>query len=391
MSDHSEATPWLPLVGIMTALAVFGAAQGLSAPLFTLVMQRQGYSPALIGLSAATMPFGLILSASLVPGAVRLFGAQRLAVGCAILGAIGFIAIGLLQDWIAWFVIRFLLGLIINPLYILGEVWALALAPAARRGRIMGLFNAVMGLGYAVGPLTMTFVGTQGLAPFLIGVAGFFGCAGVLSVVARRLSGFDEEEGEADVGGFFSFALLAPALLVAVTVSAATQQSTYALLPVFGKAYGLPEATLALLVTALSTGNVLLQIPLGIAAERFGARTMILVCAGVTGAIALSLPATIVTPLVWPLLVTLGAVGYGIYTMSLVELGNRFHGRALVSGNAAFALMWGVGGMIGPPSSGALMQAAGPVGLPLVIGGLCATLIVFAIYRQRRRAISPNG
>ena len=75
-------------------------------------------------------------------------------------------AIGLLQDWVAWFIIRFIVGFVINPLYILGEVWALALAPPAKRGRVMGIFNSLMGAGYAAGPLALAVVGTQGWAPF---------------------------------------------------------------------------------------------------------------------------------------------------------------------------------------------------------------------------------
>lgn len=71
------------LAGVTAALAMFGAAQGLSSPLFTLLMQKQGMSPALIGLSAAMMPLGLILSASFVPATVRLVGARvRRALHC---------------------------------------------------------------------------------------------------------------------------------------------------------------------------------------------------------------------------------------------------------------------------------------------------------------------
>jgi len=385
-SDSEAATQWAALAGVTAALAMFGAAQGLSYPLFTLLMQRQGMSPALIGLSAAMMPVGLILSASFVPAAVRLFGARNLAVGCSLTGALCFLGIGYLQDWVAWFVIRFLVGVVINPLYVLGEVWALSLAPPSRRGRVMGVFNALMGAGYAAGPLILITVGASGWPPFVAAIAGFALCAVILRAVSSKLTGF-EEDGQAS-GGLVGFARLAPALLLAVLVAAAVQQSTYALMPVFGSGYGLPEAKLAALVTALSAGNILLQIPLGLMAERFGGRAMIVFCALATSACALSLPFLITTPLVWPVLVVMGAVGYGVYTMALVELGSRFKGTVLVAGNAAFALMWGAGGIVGPPGAGALMQAIGPLGLPAVIAGLDALLIAFALYRSASRKSS---
>ncbi|RJT42039.1 MFS transporter [Mesorhizobium waimense] len=385
-SDGEAATQWAALAGVTAALAMFGAAQGLSYPLFTLLMQRQGMSPALIGLSAAMMPVGLILSASFVPAAVRRFGARNLAVGCSLAGALCFLAIGYLQDWVAWFVLRFLVGVVINPLYVLGEVWALSLAPPSRRGRVIGVFNALMGAGYAAGPLILITVGASGWPPFIAAIAGFALCALILRAVSSKLTGF-EEDGQAS-GGLVGFARLAPALLLAVLVSAAVQQSTYALIPVFGAGYNLPEARLAALVTALSAGNILLQIPLGLMAERFGGRAMIVFCALATAACALSLPVLITTPLVWPVLVVMGAVGYGVYTMALVELGSRFRGTALVAGNAAFALMWGAGGIVGPPGAGSLMQVIGPLGLPAVIAGLDAVLIAFALYRSARRRSS---
>jgi MFS family permease len=374
---------WAALAGVTAALAMFGAAQGLSSPLFTLLMQKQGMSPALIGLSAAMMPLGLVLSASLVPAAVRLVGARTLAVSCSLIGALCFFAIGYLQDWVAWFVIRFIVGVIINPLYILGEVWALSLAPPSRRGRVMGIFNSVLGVGYATGPLVLTAVGTSGWVPFIVGIAGFVLCAVILRSVSASLAGF-EDDGQPS-GGLIGFARLAPALLFAVLVSAAVQQSTYALIPVFGSGYGLPEAVLAALVMVLSLGNIFLQIPLGLLAERFGGRAMIIACAIATAVCAVLLPLLITTPLIWVVLLVMGAVGYGVYTMALVELGSRFKGSALVSGNAAFALMWGAGGIVGPPSAGALMQAIGPLGLPTVIAGLDVLLVVFALYRSSVR------
>jgi hypothetical protein len=88
---------------------------------------------------------------------------------------------------------------------------------------------------------------------------------------------------------------------------------------------------------------------------------------------------------VWGVLLVMGAVGYGVYTMALVELGSRFKGTLLVTGNSAFALVWGIGGIVGPPGAGLLMQGIGPLGLPVVIVALDATLVIFALYRARQR------
>lgn len=381
-------TPWAAVAAVASALAVFAAAQGLSYPLFTLVMKSQGYSPAMIGLSSATMPLGLLFSAALVPRVVGLIGARRLAVLCAVLGAACFLAIGMLQNAFAWFGVRFLIGFVINPLYILGEVWALALAAPAQRGRVMGFFNTLMSVGYASGPLALAAFGAASQAPFLVGVGAFLGCAMMLAAVSGRVSDFSREDG-APPGGLFAFARQAPAMLAAVGVTAATQMSIYSLLPLFGADHGLNERAAAALLTVLSAGNILLQVPLGLMAERHGGRAMVLFCAVMTVACAGLLPLLIETPAIWPLLLVMGGVAYGTYTMSSVELGERFSGRTLVAGNAAFALSWGAGGIVGAPVSGSAMEALGPIGLPATIAALTTAMLLFVSFRTLRRRASP--
>jgi MFS family permease len=377
--------PVAALAGVTASVAVFGIAQGLSYPYFTFLMQRHGLSAAEIGFSAAMTPLGLILSAIFLPALAKRFGATTIAVVGALTVALLFVSIGLLQNWVAWYPIRFLIGLFVNPLYILGEVWAMALAPPSKRGRVMGFFNAATGAGYAIGPLSLALVGVDGWPPLMIGIAGFTLCAVLLSFTTRGIGGLDDGPEDQVQGqkavGVWAFWTLAPALLVAVFVSSANQISLYSLMPVFGAANGLAEARIGLLLGVASIGNIVLQLPLGLMSERFGARAMMLVCAIANMLLALSLPAVITTSAALPVLLIMGGVGYGVYTMTQIELGTRFRGAQLVAGNSAFGLMWGVGGIAGPPGAGALMQVVGPNGLILSIVVFSVLLITFVSYR----------
>jgi hypothetical protein len=82
--------------------------------------------------------------------------------------------------------------------------------------------------------------------------------------------------------------------------------------------------------------------------------------------------------LLWPMLFVWGAVAFGIYTIALVELGDRFSGALLLAGNGAFAMMWGIGGILGPPVAGAAMDLIGPEGLPIILGLTSGVLVVVA-------------
>jgi MFS family permease len=377
------ATPWLALAGVTATVSVFAIAQGLTYPLLSFILQRQGEQAAMIGLSAAMTPLGIVASAPLVPVLVRRFGAAAAALGGSLACLVLLTLIGLTQDVYAWFPLRFLVGAAINPLYVVSETWMIALVPPQRRGRIMGIYTAVISMGFAAGPAAIILVGTEGWPPFLVGIAAFAVCSIILFAVGPGMPKFDDGDHDASVRRFLP---LAPFLLLAVVVTSAFEQSALSLLPVYGLSFGIGEATMSALLATLIAGNIALQVPLGLLAERWGARPVLNICAGGTVVGCLLLPWLIVSPLVWPLLFVLGAVSYGIYTMAIIALGERFSGSMLVAGNAAYGLMWGLGGMGGPPAAGIAMDAIGAHGLPLTLALLCAMLLVFGFFRSLRRS-----
>ena len=106
------------------------------------------------------------------------------------------------------------------------------------------------------------------------------------------------------------------------------------------------------------------------------------VLASVAGCLALS--PSFDSWLVWPLVFVWGGVSFGIYTMTLIQLGERFAGQVLIAGNAAFAFVWGFGGIVGSPATGLAMQLFGHQGLPWSLGLLCFVLAVFLVAERRR-------
>lgn len=375
-----ERTPWAAIAGVVATVSVFAIAQGLSYPLLSFILQRQGVSSGMIGLSAAMTPIGFIVSSPLIPAVSRFFGAGRTALTCAALSALLLALIGWTQDVHAWFLLRFLLGVAVNPLYVLSEVWMIALAPPSRRGRIMGIYTTLISAGFAAGPLCLLLVGSEGWPPFLVGIVAFCICGICLALVLHRLPDMNGEGSRVSVFGFLPLAWL---LLFAVVVGAGFEQGVLALLPVYGTSHGIAEASMSALLAVMIAGNIALQVPLGLLAERWSARVVRFVCVSITVAGCALLPLLIDSPLVWPFVFLLGAVSYGIYTMSIIELGEKFSGSMLVAGNAAFAMMWGVGGIAVPPAAGAAMDVLGPSGLPLTLGLLCLLLAVFTVLRGR--------
>jgi MFS family permease len=377
----SQRTDWPLLVGVIAAVSVFAIAQGLTYPLLSFILAEHGASPTAIGLSAAMTPLGLIVSSAFVPWLARRLGSANLVLYSVVLATVTLELICAFQDVLIWFPLRFLLGAAINPLFILSEAWMISLAAPRQRGRAMGIYAATLSAGYALGPLTLAFVGSSGVTPFAIGLGAFVLCGLCLAAIRTRLPNPAAGGAEASVKGFAS---QAPTLLFAVLLAAAFEQAYLSLFPPYGLAYALSEAEVATLLSVLIVGNVVIQVPLGLAAERWQPRHVLIVCAALTAIGCLLQPLLMGTPLMWPLAFCLGALSYGAYTVALVELGDRFSGPMLVAGNSAFALTWGIGSMAGPLGTGALMDIFGIQGLPLTFGVLLIVFVIVAMMAPRR-------
>ncbi|MBB6468558.1 MFS family permease [Aminobacter lissarensis] len=385
MTAESTATqrqiPWGAMAGVIATVTVFAVAQGLTYPLLSFILERQGTTAGLIGLSAAMTPLGFIVSSPVIPGLTRRVGAARLAILCSLMAAATLVAIALIQDIWAWMPLRFLLGFFANPLYVISETWLLAITPASRRGRIMGLYSAIVSGGFAIGPLSLGLVGTDGWPPFMVGVVAFLVCGLIVLAVVPRMPRMPHDGEATSIGGFLA---LAPLLLFAVFTAAAFEQTLISLFAVYGAALGSAEGRIASLITCFIAGNALLQILLGRMAEQLGSTRTMLFCALACLAGCLLLPQAFGWWLIWPLVFVWGGVSFGIYTMALIQLGERFTGQTLIAGNAGFALAWGIGGIVGSPATGFTMQLIGHQGLPLLLGLLSCVLAVLLMTEQRR-------
>jgi predicted MFS family arabinose efflux permease len=91
-----------------------------------------------------------------------------------------------------------------------------------------------------------------------------------------------------------------------------------------------------------------------------------------------ALPFAIETKFVWPLLLALGASGFGIYTVGLAQLGDRFTGPDLIAGTSAFSTVWGLGALTGSVACGLAMDQRGPNGFP---EALLAAFLLYLVIR----------
>jgi MFS family permease len=379
---------WINLFAAIAAITVFGFALGLMFPLLSLVMEKSGVSPKVIGYNTAMQPFGILLAGFIVPHVTWRYGTKPVAIAAALLTATLIVTYPFMPIFWGWFAMRLIQGFAVAVLFSVSEAWVVEAASGPARSRIMAVYTGVLSLSFGLGPALISLTGVDSFLPF--GIGALFLLAGTVPMFFYRATeAFAPEEGSGTLT-IIGFARLAPILIAAVGMFAIIDAANLGLLPVYGVKQGLSQATASLMLTAFIVGNVVLQFPIGWIADHWSKRGMMSVCAIVTASGSALMPWAFGTWLIWPVLVVTGAASAGIYTLALAELGERFTGHELVAGTAAFSTMWGGAALVGALLGGWAMERFGPDGLPYAIAVVFAGFIVMIALRAGFSARGPT-
>jgi len=366
--DRQRVASIAAAIGCISAV---GVGLSLSIPLLSLEMERMGVSGSGIGANTAVAGLAAVMVVPFAPRLAARFGVARLLWTAVFVAALSLVSFKLFFSYAAWFPLRFVFSAAIGVMFLLSEYWINAVAPPARRGLVMGIYATVLSLGFAAGPAVLAVVGTSGWPPYLAG--GLLICVAALPLLlARGMSPTIGHGGARSVG---SMILIAPVATGAALVFGAVETGGFAILPVYGVAIGLTAENAAFLVSLVALGNVALQIPIGLLADKVDRRMLLLVAATVGVIGSLAMPAVAPHPIAFPaLLFVWGGVVGALYTVGLAHLGARFTGPDLASANAAFVVLYNVGMIVGPPLIGGGLDLYRPDGFAY------ATALLFAIY-----------
>ena len=339
-----------------------------------------GISGSMIGLNTAFAGIASMLVVPFVPRLAARIGIGRLLALSIVLTALAFLGFRLIHDFHAWFPIRFVFSSALGTLFVLSEYWIAASAPPGRRGLVMGIYATVLALGFAAGPALLGLFGTSGWLPYQAGALIFLLAGLPLAFARRLLPKLDAEPGHSLRG----YLTALPMATAAGASFGAIESGGFALLPVYGLRLGLDDGAAAMLISAVALGNVALQLPIGLLADKVSKPLLLLALAllGLVGALAIPFAQQAGT---WPLHALLfvwgGGVG-GLYTVGLAHLASRFSGQDLAGANAAFVVLYNIGLTLGPPTLGLALDWSTHWGFSLGVVVFLLPLFVVAAFRR---------
>lgn len=392
------STPTLPFgaatARVITAaillVVMVGVGLSMLSPLLSVALEQQGITAFASSLSASAGGIGTILAVALLGRLTRVLGVAGvlgLAIATSTLATIAF---PLTQGLPLWTLLRFVLGAGIGVVFTLSEFWINVAAPPARRGFIMGLYATTLYAGFALGPLVLVATidnDAKGVATLPFVIAACVMACGLVPLLLARNHAPTLDHGKS--GNPARFIRIAPAATLGALIFGMVETGAMLLLPVHALRLGHDASTSAWLVAAFTLGNVALQIPVGLLADRIP-RQPLLAALALGSALAmlalLAVPATVPTA---ALLFLAGGISGGIYPVALALLGERFSGADLAAANGAVVALYSLGFVVGPPVIGLMMDILGVAGLPLALGGILAGYGVLVLAMQKKAQREP--
>jgi MFS family permease len=355
------------IIGIMAAIAsvsIVGVGLSLTVALLSVRLEQAGYSAHAIGLNPAAGGVATLLWAPFVPLVARVMGTRRVLLLALLVAALSLVAFMLTADYWAWLFIRVVFGATLTTLFVISEYWINAVAPAGRRGMVMGLYTTTLAIGFAIGPLILLVTGVDGPKPFLAGIALVL--IGMLPIAVTQGAPQIDEQAEVPVLKFF---MMMPVATLAALLHGAIETASMSLLPVYALRIHLGAEAGAGLLGLFLMGNILFQIPVGLLSDRMDRRQLLFVISlgGLIGALALPFAAAAHFVIFCAVLILWGGIVGSFYAIGLALLGSRYTGAELASANAAFVMFYSLGMLAGPPVAGFGLDLVPPNGFFLAI------------------------
>jgi len=371
------------LIAATGATAMLGVTIGLTMTLLSLVLEERGYGETEIGFSAAVQFLGIMVFSPFAPRIMRRMGLVRPIALSLVVCAICLASFTLFTSYASWLVIRLIFGGAEALLFVASETWINEAVPARLRGRVVALYGTMLAIGFAAGPLIVKATGTADAAPFVVGTILVLAGLLPLAIGMGMAPTIDEAPNKHVLAVFRAL----PVAAGSAALFGLLDSGLFSLLAVYGLNIGLEKNDAVQLVTALVSGGIVLQIPIGWLADRVDRAHLLAGCAGLATVLLMILPATVGHGFtIHVVLFGIGGLLGAFWILAMILLGQKYSGSDLATGNVGLTIAYGIGSVTGPALCGYAMELWHPHGLVVPLVALTAAFALFAATRGRTRA-----
>ncbi|MBP7132021.1 MAG: MFS transporter [Aquabacterium sp.] len=376
--------PGLWRVMLSTALVVL--AFSLLSPVLAVRLQTAGVSGTAIGTFAMLSFLSVALLIPVVPHVFARIGvgqAYRLGLALELIACLGYL---LTDNYTLWCALGVLGGVGAAAAWNATEALIAHNVPASHRGRLTGLYQAILGAGMAIGPFLPGLLGLGPLQANAVAATGLaLGLSLTLTPTVGQLKAMHADREPMSMLAAWRFR---PVLVWAAIVGGVFEVGLGTITTAYGSQIGLNLAAATSIAGALGMGSFTLQYPLGWLADHVASRRLfaigavVLAISGVAFTFASQWPA-----LIWVCAALWGAVGGALYTLSMIRVAHDFADSSALAGTSAMIAGYTIGGSVGPLVSGWVFDHVGVLGQ----GCWLTVLALSLLWLQRQPTLGSNA
>lgn len=378
----------LPLTALLMGSAFLLFAGGVNSLILPVRGEAEGFSAISLGLLGTGWAVGYVTGCLRTPvlvarvGHIRAFGAM-----CALAAIAVLMSLVLIDPWV-WIPLRAISGFCFSGAAMIVESWLSERSEKASRGRIFGIYTMVNLAATTAGQMALTLGDAKGYFYFVL--AAMIYCLALLPTAMSATSTPQPLTSVSlDLRGLWKNS---PISFFAVLMLGVSNAAFGTLAAVYAARMGLTLGDIALFASIPILAAAALQIPVGIASDRFDRRIVLITIALIAIlADVVFLFGGFADPLVLMGLAGIfGAMIYSMYPVIVSHANDRAAPGTFIQVSGGLLLVYGVGSIVGPAIAGFAMSHYGAPSLFAVTGAAHILLILFALMRLKSTpAVEP--
>lgn len=274
---HVFAASWALLLGMMLLMV----GNGVQGTLLGIRGAIEGFTTFQMSIVMSAYFAGFLLGSRAAPELIRRVGHVRVFAALGSLISAILVLYAAIPDWVAWTVLRVLIGFAFSGVYVTAESWLNNTASNENRGQALSLYMIVQMLGIISAQALINFADPAGFMLFIIpSVLVSLAFAPILLSISPAPT----------FGSTKSMSIrqlydVSPLGVVGIFLMGGVFSAMFGMTAVWGTQAGLSVLQISIFTAAIYVGGLLFQFPLGWLSDRMDRRKLVVYVA-LIGAVA---------------------------------------------------------------------------------------------------------
>ncbi|WP_395003565.1 MFS transporter [Cypionkella sp.] len=380
---------WALLLGIM--LLMLG--NGMQGTLLGIRGNLEHFTTLQMSFVMSAYFLGFLFGSRMAPDMIRRVGHVRVFAALGSMISAVLIMYAVAPNWIAWVVMRVLIGFSFSGVYITAESWLNSASTNETRGQALSLYLIMQMVGIIMAQILLNVGDPSGFILFVIpSILVSLAFTPILLTVSQAPA--------FELTKPLSFRRLyeaSPLGCVGMFLLGGVFSAQFGMASVWGTQAGLSVKEISIFVACIYVGGLVLQYPIGWFSDRMDRRRLVLGLSAMGAAV-------LMLPIVWSafsgqvpfvVLVMVGALGGGIsnplYSLLVAYVNDYLDNSDMAAASAGLIFINGLGAITGPVITGWIMAQVGPNGFFLFMAVLFSVLSGYTAWRMTQRRMTPEA